>query len=353
MIQVIFMETILNMRFLFTLENEKRQLTLSKDHYEQLRKMYRPEEAATPTENKLQFHQHLLLLLFRYHDISSYELSIPNMVIKSLQDAYGLQHECFSSPMDVSKYISSFCSRFPDTDLPFGSNGSFFNCLVEEGCYECNPPPIEEFLIRNITPVLTCLERADQAEKPLTFFVVTPYWNEPTCQSYNLALYGTPVRPENENEMGKYYVTHLLFDRDSHFYRNGTAYRTGRQTEKAGQHSMMIVLQNDKAREAVPIGTKSDLEGVVNTSWSLESEEYKNTIRMPLYNCGGKKRSSPNQSRNDGLGSASYSRKRKARDREGDNQFERRRRRYQGELHMMKVNYLKWIACLFYHQHFH
>ena len=250
------------------------------------------------------------------------------MVIKSLQDRYGLQHECFSSPMDVSKHISSFCSRFPDTDTPFGSNGSFFDCFVEEGCYECNPPPIEEFLIRNMTHVLTCLEKADQAEKPLTFFVVTPYWNEPTCQSYNLALYGTPTRPENENEMGKYYVMHLLFDRDSHFYRNGTAYRTGKQTEKAGQHSMIIVLQNDKARETVPIGTKSDLEGVVNTSWSLESEEYKNRIRMPMYNQGGRKRSSPNQNRNSDSNYIVYPGKRNRGSREDENEFERRRRRY-------------------------
>ena len=315
--------------FQFTIGEEKKQLVVSKDYYRRLRKQYGMDETPVPEEKEGKFREHLLLLLFRYHDISAYELSLPDTVIKALHDQYGLQHECFSSPFDMSKHITSFCSRFPDTDLPFGSNGNFFHCLVDEGCYECNPPRIEEFLIYNMIHLLTCLEAADAAEKSLTFFVVTPYWNEATCQSYNLALYGTPDRPENEEERSKYYVTHLLFDKDNHYYRNGTAYRTDRKIEKAGQHSMMIVLQSAKARETVPIGTKDEFEGLVNQAWSLESEEYKSAVRMPMYNHGGKRSNPRNQNYSGGYGNqnaSSYAGKRDKRSWNGDYADERRRR---------------------------
>ena len=188
-----------NMLFTYNIGNGIRPddtIKFSKDSYQKLLTQYEKNTPiATPHDREL-FLGRLLLLFLRYNtvsgDVRGYQMALPESVFAYLQTIYHLQHECFASPMNACPIINSFCSRFPDTDVYFGSQGSFFDYSIEEGVFEANPPFVEECIIRNIRRINELLRHADENQKPLTFFIIVPRWNEADCESYNLTVFGTP-----------------------------------------------------------------------------------------------------------------------------------------------------------------
>ena len=276
-----------NMLFTYNIGNGIRPddtIKFSKVSYQKLLTQYEKNTPiATPQDREL-FLSRLLLLFLRYNtvsgDVRGYQMALPESVFAYLQTIYHLQHECFASPMNACPIINSFCSRFPDTDVYFGSQGSFFDYFIEEGVFEANPPFVEECMIRNIRRINDLLRHADENQKPLTFFIIVPRWNEADCESYNLTVFGTPERPES-GEKSPYFVLELSLDKDTHYYRNGMAYRDDFSVMKARNNSLMLVLQSSKAKEVMPINQDS-FRKEVHANWDLEAPEYSVEIKMPI-----------------------------------------------------------------------
>ena len=270
-------------RFQFHIGNSSQTdiITLSTEAYKNLRKKYNSVQPIKTDEDEGKFLIQLLLLLLRYNtvsgDVRGYQMALPESVFSFLKSEYGLQHECFASPMNACSLIGSFCSRFPDTDKSFGSKGSFFEFTAEEGCFESNPPFVEECMIRNIKHILELMEKAEIQKKALTFFIVVPRWDDSDCESYNLTVYGTRERPNSEAK-GKYFVTMIALDKDQHFYRNGMAYQDNFKVMKARHNSLMLVLQSPKARDLHPIDEKV-FEKKVNLIWTTENHEFTRHVR--------------------------------------------------------------------------
>ncbi|KAK8830068.1 hypothetical protein WA556_000710 [Blastocystis sp. ATCC 50177/Nand II] len=257
---VSFQPLVDNCRFEFTLPEEgKKEVTIHKTDYEHLKSLYEQKNPPDPSS----FHACLLLLLLRYNTISGtvrgYQMALPTSVFELLQSKYHLQHECFASPMNSCALLNSYCSRFRDTDAPFGSKGSFFDYEVDEGVFESNPPFVEECMIRNIKHILDLLEKAEKSGKALTFFIIVPKWDEKDCESYNRTRFTTPDRQTD--------------DENRHFYRNGMGYQDNFSVMAAKNDSLMLVLQTTKAKEANPIDVEA-FKKEVEERWNKSSEEY-------------------------------------------------------------------------------
>ena len=217
------------MLFIYNIGNGIRPddtIKFSKESYQKLLSQYEKNIPISSPQDRELFLGRLLLLFLRYNtvsgDVRGYQMALPESVFSYLQTNYHLQHECFASPMNACPLIGSFCSRFPDTDVFFGSKGSFFDYSLEEGVFEANPPFVEECMIRNIRRINDLLRHAEANQKPLTFFIIVPRWNEADCESYNLTVFGTSDRPES-GEKSPYFVLELSLDKDTHYYRNGMA----------------------------------------------------------------------------------------------------------------------------------
>ena len=226
------------------------------------------------------FLQHVLILLIRYNTISGevrgYQMALPEQVFSYLKENYHLQHECFASPLNACSCIGSYCSRFLDTDEVFGSEGSFFHYSVEEGCYESNPPFVEECMIRNIRHINEMLEKAEENKKALTFFIIVPKWDDEDCNSYNLTIYGKEDRVNDDDEKSPFFVKKIVVNKNNHFYRNGVGYKDDYAVMNAQNDSLLLVLQTTEARKNNPLD--DDFEQRIMERWNKSSKEFKDQV---------------------------------------------------------------------------
>ena len=86
--------------------------------------------------------------------------------------------ESFGSPLNC--YFQRFGSAFPDTDVHFGSVGSFFRNEPVEGSFETGPPYVKETMDRMAVRLDKLLAASD---KPLSFIVFVPDWYDPPLQA--------------------------------------------------------------------------------------------------------------------------------------------------------------------------
>lgn len=173
--------------------------------------------------------------------------------------------------MNSCSLLNSYCSRFPSTDTPFGSKGSFFDFDAEEGVFESNPPFVEECMIQNIRHILALLEKAENSGKELTFFIVVPKWDEKDCESYNLTRFTTSDRQTDDEN--RFYICQCEMNRNNHFYRNGMGYQDNFSVMAAKNDSLILVLQTTKAKEANPIDVDT-FRKEVEERWNKNNEEY-------------------------------------------------------------------------------
>ena len=94
--------------------------------------------------------------------------------MNDLVRTYGVSHECFASPINAT--LASFCSAFADTDAPFGSVGSFFDCdFTSGGCYQVAPPYNDVVLQRMAVKLEHSLDVAEAAGAFFADNTWTPY----------------------------------------------------------------------------------------------------------------------------------------------------------------------------------
>ena len=77
-----------------------------------------------------------------------------------MKKEYSVCQECFASPLNC--YFSRFCSAFPDTDVYFGSQGSFFDFEPDEGSFECGPPYTVEVMDKTADRIHELLTKSDK-----------------------------------------------------------------------------------------------------------------------------------------------------------------------------------------------
>ena len=79
--------------------------------------------------------QRVFNVLQRYESLSGaaagYQMALTEDIFDELYKLYGVEHECFASPLNA--YFPNYCSLFYDTDKYFGSHGSFFNFFPKQG----------------------------------------------------------------------------------------------------------------------------------------------------------------------------------------------------------------------------
>ena len=249
-------------------------------------------------------------------------MALPEQIFSYLKEKYHLQHECFASPLNACSCIGSYCSRFLDTDEVFGSKGSFFNYSVEEGCYESNPPFVEECMIRNIRHINEMLDKAEENKKALTFFVIVPKWDDKDCASYNLTVYGKEERLTDDDEKNPYFVKKIVVCKNNHFYRNGVGYKDYYSVMNAKNDSLLLVLQTTEAKKNNPL--EDDFEKIIMENWNITSKEYQDKAFKSSNNQNKRDYTSNyNQSNKRGTKYSSY----------GNNQYDESRNNYSNSEH--------------------
>jgi len=123
----------------------------------------------------------LALMLVRYGCLlpSGQQWAIPKSVYQHLVSRYNVTVEGFASPVN-SQIVSvrpdlRFCSLFPDTDVPYGSLGSFFDQSFEGQSVMANPPfvpAILESTVQHINRICST------ATGPVRFFLWVPDWTD-------------------------------------------------------------------------------------------------------------------------------------------------------------------------------
>lgn len=99
--------------------------------------------------------------------------AVPHNVMNKMNELFNVDFECFASP--INHYFPNYCSLFYDTDHPFGSYGSFFNCDFDEGSFEANPPFEETIMYNMVKKIIFSLKNA---KNPLSFMIILPEWED-------------------------------------------------------------------------------------------------------------------------------------------------------------------------------
>ena len=218
-------------------------LKINETHYIKLQMLFDRfnADSASLSEHRARFASALFALLCRYDMLEGGGLqsSLTGDVFDVLLEHFDCRTECFASPFNCR--YERFCSAFPDTDMAFGSLGSFFDFdpTPEGGCFQANPPFISGF-IEMMQERMDFLLKST-SKKPLMFIVFIPAWKETSGWK---AL--------NESQ---YLTRHLLLSQksDPHFYCEGTQHRRRGRYRIATFDTSVFFLQNSTARDRWPV----------------------------------------------------------------------------------------------------
>ena len=218
-------------------------LKINETHYIKLQMLFDRfnADSASLSEHRGRFASDIFALLCRYDMLEGGGLqsSLTGDVFDVLLEHFDCRTECFASPFNCR--YERFCSAFPDTDMAFGSLGSFFDFdpTPEGGCFQANPPFISGF-IEMMQERMDFLLKST-SKKPLMFIVFIPAWKETSGWK---AL--------NESQ---YLTRHLLLSQksDPHFYCEGTQHRRRGRYRVATFDTSVFFLQNSTARDRWPV----------------------------------------------------------------------------------------------------
>jgi len=154
----------------------KESLKITQDHYKKLKKLFIEQES------KMDLQTSVWVLLKRYSKFicdpeeksEQFHAAAPKSFFEFINEQFDVSFECFASPLNC--YFKNFCSAFVDTDRCFGSKGSFFYFVPEQGSFEVNPPYVEEVIEYTADHIFDLLK---SSKKPLLFIVGVPDWREP------------------------------------------------------------------------------------------------------------------------------------------------------------------------------
>lgn len=162
-----------------TLEFKTQKVVVQLEHYNKLKALFR----RTCGDHNDLVPGCLFAMLLRYEMCmapslprkgSGLHAALPGKMFSALNELFGVTTECFASPLN--SFYGSYCSAYYDTDVFFGSFGSFFNYRPTSGSFEVNPPFVEQVILK-------CAERIDALlseaqSEPLSFIVFIPNWED-------------------------------------------------------------------------------------------------------------------------------------------------------------------------------
>ena len=186
---------------------------------------------------------HIFVMALRYETLSTnkaaYQAALPLRMMKLLQRRLGCHHECYASPLN--RAFSSFCSAFLDTDVHFGSRGSFFDFRPAAGSFECNPP-------FDAQSVVACLKHVHSlllsSARPLSFVLTVPTLN------------GTGRAGSTLRSLGRFLRASIEVVAQEHGYLMGLQHRRqldGGRTWMPTIPSTAYVIQNDAGASRWPL----------------------------------------------------------------------------------------------------
>ena len=198
-------------------------LVINKTHYTKLQTLY--------TGNPADFLACLYCMLARYEIYSAgatgFQGSLTPEVFGALNTLFGVQGECFASPLNA--YFPSYYSAFPDIDKFFGSLGSFQQDFKpSKGAWEINPPFVNSVMFQMTLLLNNLLEQPDA---DLFFFIIIPSWTD--SPSYENLIHSKYLR----------YTWQLM--RKKHSYIDGMQHRVqDKLTWSANVESSCFILCN-------------------------------------------------------------------------------------------------------------
>lgn len=146
---------------------------LSDRQYEKLVTLYRSVES----NDESKFDSDLYKMLARYNSIDSKLLytAVPYQFLRYIYDQFGVQHICFSSPLDVMDDKYYYSTFYPDVDSVFGSSGNYFqlkDIYAAGGFFLVNPPTIPTVVDAAVIYLLDWID--DFVDIPLSFVLIVP-----------------------------------------------------------------------------------------------------------------------------------------------------------------------------------
>jgi len=191
------------------------------------------------------FYRALFSILCRYDMLEGGGLqsALNGHVFDVLLKCFNCDTECFASPFNCR--YERFFSAFPDTDMTFGSLGSFFEydfqALSQGGCFQANPPFANDFILAMYTRMELLLGNKSVIA-PFMFIIFIPAWIESTgWQTISKSSLLTKSVLLSQKD-------------DPHYYCEGTQHRRLKERYRlASFDTSIFFLQNDAAKMKWPV----------------------------------------------------------------------------------------------------
>lgn len=163
-------------------------------------------------------------------DGSGHHCATPPAVLEGMHELFGVEMECFGSP--YNSHFGHYGSMFEDTDMFFGSMGSFFAFNPVEGSFEVGPPFVEELMEQMRVHLETLMS---SSERPLSFLVMVPRWEHPM----------TPcIQRIRENKSG-FLRRIIVLPQNEHIFLDGFQHCLRVLPFRPVHDTLTFVLQND------------------------------------------------------------------------------------------------------------
>lgn len=223
-----------------TVSYNKIRYDMTQEVYSNLKNLYTNNSKKYGNQNEVDvFNRRLFNLFCRYESLAApgYHAAIPEKMCDLIRNNLFVTHQLFASPFNCNPKMT-YTSAYPDTDKFFGSLGNFFEKYEElftsGGSFEANPPFLEEYL----AVLSKIIEKALLNEKPLSFFVVYPGWDD--AIGYRLLL------ESKWNVLGTKVIN---FERNRHTYMQTSQYLIKKIPPKpSNSRSSIFILQNEAGK---------------------------------------------------------------------------------------------------------
>ena len=176
---------------------------------------------------------------------ATFHAAAPEIVFNSLHETVKVCQENYASPFNC--YFRTFNSAFPDTDVFFGSRGSFYDFFPKTGSFETGPPYTEEVMERMIYHLQSLLESKDAG--PLSFVVFVPDWREPLQKCQEIM----------ESKDFAYTQRIIQLKGGKYFYVAGDQHKKSKATDPKERffslpfETTIYILQNELGKEKFPL----------------------------------------------------------------------------------------------------
>ena len=221
----------------------------------------------------------IFCLLLRYNAINGtytegagFQAAIPGACFDVLLKHLDCSMECFASPLNCR--YPTFCSAFLDTDVMFGSIGSFFSSNFNpiEGSYEANPPFVDTLIRKMALKMDLLLSTSKKQKKPLSFVVIIPEWDQ-TNGWKTLAN-------------SKHLRNHIVIQQRDHGYTEGAQHLLNKTRFRiATFNTSIFILQNKRGKKKWPV-TNEFIEELKNSFISKHNNNDSNKKRGRDYSDG-------------------------------------------------------------------